>query len=168
MSARASRVRPPPCTCCDERPGCDGACTRRPERVGMLPCRMREQVPIGEPCARIDVRVHRRAAVQAAYRVDTGLGVSLVADDFVRRLRLVPTTSSGASTVLGTATASGAFVDLALGASAGWPPVTVRCYVVPDPILAAGRFGSNHTRADIVLGMDCIESARCSLRSNVP
>ena len=168
MTTQALRVRPPPCTCCDERPGCAGACTRRPERVGMLPCRMREQVPIGEPSARIQVQTQRREVVQAAFRVDTGLDVSLVADDFARRLRFVPTKTSRPTFVPGTAIASSSFVDLALGASVGWPPVKVRCYVVPEALLNVERFESEPTRTDIVLGMDCIESARCSLRSNVP
>ena len=138
----------------------------------MLPCRMREQVPIGEQCASIDVQVHKRQAVKASYQIDTGLDVSLVAAEFVKRLRLVPIKTFRAVHVPATAIASSSFVDLALGTSIGWPPVKVRCYIVPKHLLHAERFQNNRTRADagldIVLGMDCIESARCSLRSNVP
>jgi hypothetical protein len=171
---KAIRIQPPPCTCCDERPGCDGACTRRPDRVGASPGRMRTTVPIGIPNATIGVLVRDTSSVvHAVQRIDTGIEVSLVAAAFVRR-HGIPTAACRRTFIVADVPVEVTeSADLAVVAASGCMPTRARCLVVANPLDVVSRLHTDGAATpasaglDVVLGMDCIESAQCSLRSNV-
>jgi len=172
--AKATRIQPPPCTCCDERPGCNGACTRRPDRVGASPGRMRTTVPIGIPNATIGVLIRDSSlVVHAVQRIDTGIGVSLVAAAFVQRHGIPTAACRRTLAVAGTSVEVTESADIVVVAASGCMPTRVRCLVVANPLDALSRLHTDGSATpaspglDVVLGMDCIESAQCSLRSNV-